>query len=123
MPSLFPGYVGSVDVQHQRKKTWLRAAVGRAVVTSHSDPGVEATEISVAVICQSSDSTVGSWQEYPGLQVEPWESENHRHSSRCLLTATKDADATFFTTVHRFCTENHSMKRQCAFHTEESLFK
>lgn len=45
---------------------------------------------------------IGSWQKYPDLQVEPWACENHRHSSRCLLTATKDAGATFLVTVHSF---------------------
>lgn len=48
MPNLFPGYVGSVDVQHQRETIWLHAAVCRAVTTSHRDPRVEATEISVS---------------------------------------------------------------------------
>lgn len=100
MPNLLPGYVDSVDVQHQRKKNWLHAAVCRAVITSHCDPRVEATEISVsAALAEQYDSTVGSWQKYPGLQVEPQEYESHRHCSRCLRTATKDTGAKCLVTV------------------------
>lgn len=62
-----------MDVQHQRKKNWLHAAVCRAVMTGHRDPRAEATEISVSAgLAGPCGSTVGSWQEYPGLHLETW---------------------------------------------------
>lgn len=94
MPNLFPGYVGSVDVQHQRETIWLHAAVCRAVTTSYRDPRVEAIEINVSAgLAEQCDSTVGSWQNYPGLQVEPWEYENHRHSFEVPPDCNKNSDS------------------------------